>query len=106
MGLAGDDVDIYALAVDPALPRFVYTAQWGAGVYLSWDAGNSWYRLGSPEEPDPQFVLALELVRPRGAGCQILYAGTSDGLWSRVIPDREFTFLPILLRDYLNSVFR
>lgn len=98
-GLSADDLSIFALAINPYNPQLVYAATWGHGVYMSVNGGYYWQKLGELRG-SASYVYALTLATcPESKGCQILYAGTVDGVWD-IITWPWVTYLPIVMKNY------
>lgn len=92
-GLVGRDV--MAIAINPRNPEFVYAGTYGDGVWASYDGGDSWHEmLGLTDE-----VYSLTLFTPEGEDdCQVLYAGTTDGVWARAVTPFHILYLPLVHR--------
>ena len=99
-GLGADELSVLALAINPCNPRLVYAGVWGRGVYRSSNGGDSWQKMGELTD-GAGYVYALTLAAcPESRGCQILYAGTVDGVWD-IITYPWVTYLPIIMKDYV-----
>lgn len=68
-----DFVTVHAVAIDPSDPDVIYAAPWGAGLFRSGDAGQTWIRLESPtvsvaaivvDEDDPTHLLLGDRTKP------------------------------------------
>jgi hypothetical protein len=93
-GLVGQDV--MAIAVNPRNPEFVYAATFGDGVWASYDGGDSWHRMSGLTSE----MYSLTLFTPEGEGdCQVLYAGTTDGVWARAVTSFYTSYLPLVYKD-------
>jgi len=80
----------------------VYATAWGDGLWRSTDGGFDFVHLPGPPSP---FVRQLELVVPPGstpASCELLYAGTSGGLYVRNLArgGDHSVYLPAIARDW------
>ncbi|MBC8263057.1 MAG: hypothetical protein H8E47_02915, partial [Anaerolineales bacterium] len=82
-GLVGHGV--LAISVNPRNPEFVYAGTYGDGVWASHDSGQNWHKMDGLADGAGQ-VYSLALFTPEGEDdCQILYAGTTDGVWARAV---------------------
>lgn len=97
-GLAGRDV--MAIAINPRNPEFVYAGTRGGGVWASYNGGYNWHRM--PGRTDgASYVYSLTLFTPEGEDdCQVLYAGTTDGVWARVVTPLYTLYLPLVNKGY------
>ncbi len=90
-GLAGRSV--MAVAINPRNPDFVYAGTYGDGVWESYNGGESWHRMSGLSGQ----VYALTLFTPEGGDdCQMLYAGTTDGVWARTVAPFYTLYLPLI----------
>lgn len=97
-GLVGRDV--LAIAINPRNPEFIYAGTYGDGVWVSYDGGQDWSRMSGLTE-GATFVYSLTLFTPEGDdGCQILYAGTTDGVWARTVTSLYTLYLPLVYKGY------
>jgi hypothetical protein len=89
---------VLAIAINPCNPEFVYAGTYGEGVWASYDGGNSWHQM--PSLPDAaSYVYSLTLFTPEGEDdCQVLYAGTNDGVWARVVTSFYTIYLPLVYK--------
>jgi hypothetical protein len=93
-GLVG--YDVMAIAVNPRNPEFVYAGTYGEGVWASYDGGDSWCRMSGLTSE----VYSLTLFTPEGKDdCQVLYAGTTDGVWARAVTSFYISYLPLVYKD-------
>jgi len=76
------NVEVSALAIDPAHPATLYAAASGRGVFRSTDSGTSWHPFNAGLTDRDVRALALD------ATGQALYAGTSGGGVVTVRPTR------------------
>jgi hypothetical protein len=97
-GLVGRDV--LAVVINPRNPEFVYAGTYGDGVWASHDGGHSWYKMaGLPD--DAGLVYSLTLFTPEEEDdCQVLYAGTTDGVWARAVTHFHILYLPLVDKGY------
>ena len=80
-----DGHNVLAIAINPRNPEFVYAGTYGDGVWASYDSGHSWHRMPGLTG-GASFVYSLTLFIPEGEDdCQVLYAGTTDGVWARTV---------------------
>jgi hypothetical protein len=98
-GLIGHDV--LAIAINPRNPEFVYAGTWGGGVWVSYNGGHNWHRMPGLTG-DASRVYSLTLFTPEGEDdCQVLYAGTTDGVWARGVTPDYTSYLPLVYKVYL-----
>ena len=51
---------------------------------------------------DISYVYSLTLFTPEGEDdCQVLYAGTTDGVWARAVMPVCVSYLPLVYKGYL-----
>lgn len=95
-GLVGRDV--LAIAINPRNPEFVYAGTYGRGVWASQDGGHSWYEMAGLAG-GAALVYSLTLFTPKGEDdCQVLYAGTLDGVWARTVTSNYILYLPLVYK--------
>lgn len=96
-GLVGQGV--FAIAINPRNPEFVYAGTYGEGVWVSYNGGHSWHRmLGLTGGAG--FVYSLTLFSPENEeDCQVLYAGTTDGVWARAVAPVCISYLPLVFKQ-------
>jgi hypothetical protein len=88
--------DVLAIAINPRNPEFVYAGTYGDGVWASYDGGDSWHRMPEPTGR-ANFVFCLTLFTPEAEDdCQVLYAGTTDGVWARTVTSFYTLYLPLV----------
>lgn len=93
-GLIGHDV--LAIAINPRNPRLVYAGTYGDGVWASYDGGNSWHKMPGLTG-GAGFVFSLTLFTPAAEDDrQVLYAGTTDGVWARTVTSFYTLYLPLV----------
>ena len=93
-GLVGHDV--LAIAINPRNPEFVYVGTYGDGIWASYDGGNSWHKMPGLTG-GAGFVFSLTLFTPAAEDdCQVLYAGTTDGVWARAVTSLYTLYLPLV----------
>jgi len=96
-GLGG--CDVFAIAINPHNPEFVYAGTYGDGVWVSYDGGHNWHRMPGLTGG---LVYSLTLFTPEGEDdCQVLYAGTTDGVWARAVTSFYTSYLPLVHKGYL-----
>jgi photosystem II stability/assembly factor-like uncharacterized protein len=84
---------VFAIVINPRNPEFVYAGTYGGGVWVSHSGGNSWY--GMPGLTGG--VYSLTLFSPEGEDeGQVLYAGTTDGVWARAVMPVCISYLPLV----------
>ena len=95
-GLVG--YNVLAIAINPRNSEFVYAGTYGEGVWVSYNGGDSWHRMaGLPD--DASLVFSLTLFTPAADDdCQVLYAGTTDGVWARAVTHFYTLYLPLVHR--------
>jgi photosystem II stability/assembly factor-like uncharacterized protein len=71
-----DDSDVMTVIVDPADPANVHATAC-SGIYRSVDAGQNWKRYGGI----PFVYRRTQLIRQDPQHAEVLYAGTTSGLW-------------------------
>ncbi len=71
----------YSLALDPLSAQVVFAGTSGSGVLITTNGGLYWRPLDEGLENRVVQALALDYVR-----CQLIYAGTNDGVWERRLP--------------------
>ncbi len=93
-GLAGRDV--LAVVINPRNPEFVYAGTYGGGVWVSYNGGQDWSSMAGLTD-GAAFIYSLTLFTPEGDdGCQVLYAGTTDGVWARTVTPYYTLYLPLV----------
>lgn len=93
-GLIGHDV--LAIAINPRNPEFVYAGTYGDGVWASYNGGNSWHKMPGLTD-GAGFIFSLTLFTPAAEDdCQVLYAGTTDGVWARAVTSFYTLYLPLV----------
>ena len=93
-GLVG--YNVLAIAINPRNPEFVYAGTYGDGVWASYDGGNSWHKMPGLTG-GAGFVFSLTLFTPAAEDdCQVLYAGTTDGVWARTVTSFYTLYLPLV----------
>jgi hypothetical protein len=93
-GLVGHDV--MAIAVNPRNPEFVYAGTFGEGIWASYNGGHSWHIMSGLTSE----VYSLTLFTPAGEDdCQVLYAGTTNGVWARAVTSFCISYLPLVYKD-------
>ena len=98
-GLVGKAV--LAIAINPRNPEFVYAGTYGGGVWVSYNGGDSWYPMSEPTGR-ANLVFSLALFTPvEEDDCQVLYAGTTDGVWARAVMPVCVSYLPLVYKGYL-----
>jgi len=91
-----DGHKVLAIAINSRNPEFVYAGTYGGGVWASHDGGHNWYRMPGLAG-GASFVYSLTLFTPEGEGdCQVLYAGTTDGVWARTVTSFYILYLPLV----------
>ena len=97
-GLNGHKV--LAIAINPRNPEFIYAGTYGDGVWASHDGGHSWYQMAGLTGGAAS-VYSLTLFTPEGQGsCQMLYAGTINGVWARTVTSSYTLYLPLLYKAH------
>jgi hypothetical protein len=87
---------VLAIAINPRNTDFVYAGTFGDGVWASYDSGHSWHRMPGLTE-GASFVYSLTLFTPKGEDDhQVLYAGTTDGVWARTVTSMYVLYLPLV----------
>jgi len=86
-----------------------YASVWGDGLFVTSDGGDSWTRVPAPTATTPYFEALLALV-PEGRAplqCELLFAGSPEGLWVRNVAPSAARFtsllLPLVARDAILS---
>ncbi len=98
-GLVG--YDVLAIAINPRKPEFVYAATFGSGVWASQDGGHNWHEMAGLID-GAGLVYSLTLFTPEGEDdCQVLYAGTIDGVWARTVTSLFTLNLPLVHKGWL-----
>ena len=93
-----DGQDVFAIAINPRNPEFVYAGTEGNVVWVSYNGGYSWHRMPGLTG-DASRVYSLTLFTPEGEdGCQVLYAGTTDGVWARAVAHFHTLYLPLVYK--------
>ena len=93
-GLVGHGV--LAIAINPRNPEFIYAGTFGDGVWASHDGGHNWHEMPGLTG-GAGLVYSLTLFTPAGEGdCQVLYAGTTDGVWARAVTSLYTLYLPLV----------
>ncbi len=93
-GLVGRGV--LAISVNPRNPEFVYAGTYGDGVWTSHDGGHNWHKMPGLSD-GAGLVYSLTLFTPEGEDdCQVLYAGTTDGVWARAVTSLYTLYLPLV----------
>ena len=88
--------DVLAVVINPRNPEFVYAGTYGRGVWASQDGGHSWYEMAGLAG-GAALVYSLTLFTPEGEDdCQVLYAGTTDGVWARTV--NYILYLPLVYK--------
>ena len=96
-GLTGHDV--MAVVINPLNPEFVYAGTYGDGVWASYNGGDTWHKMDGLRD-GAAFVYSLTLFTPEGDdGCQVLYAGTTDGVWARTVTPFHALYLPLVHKN-------
>ncbi|MGA9350736.1 MAG: hypothetical protein WBW48_18295 [Anaerolineae bacterium] len=91
-----DKYDVLAIAINPRNPDFVYAGTSGDGVWISYNGGHSWHRMPGLTGGASR-VYSLALFTPQGEDdCQVLYAGTTDGVWARTVMSIHVLYLPLV----------
>jgi parallel beta-helix repeat protein/predicted outer membrane repeat protein len=85
---------VLAIAINRRNPEFVYAGTYGGGVWVSYDGGYNWHEMSGLTDGISR-VYSLTLFTPEGGddctvvelqyNCQVLYAGTTDGVWARAV---------------------
>lgn len=95
-----DGRDVLAIAINARNPEFIYAGTYGDGVWLSYDGGCSWHRMPGLTG-GASYVYSLTLLTPKGEDdCQVLYAGTTDGVWARTVMPLYTSYLPLVCKGY------
>ncbi|MEE8162549.1 MAG: hypothetical protein V3T92_00795, partial [Anaerolineae bacterium] len=95
-----DGRDVLAIAINPRNPKFVYAGTYGDGVWVSYNGGYSWHRMPGLTG-GASYVYSLTLFTPGGEDdCQVLYAGTTDGVWARTVMPLYTSCLPLICKGY------
>ena len=95
--------DVLAIAINPRNPDFVYAGTSGAGVWISYNGGHSWQRMPGLTG-DASRVYSLTLFTPEEEDdCQVLYAGTLDGVWARAVASVCTAYLPLVHKGSLTG---
>jgi len=98
-GLVG--YDVLSIAINPRKPEFVYAATFGSGVWASHDGGHNWHEMPGLTD-GAGLVYALTLFTPEGEDDgQVLYAGTTDGVWARAVTSFHTLNLPLVHKGWL-----
>jgi len=93
-GLGGRGV--FAIAINPRNPEFIYAGTLGDGVWASHDGGHNWHEMPGLTG-DAARVYSLSLFTPAAEDdCQVLYAGTTDGVWARTVTSFYTLYLPLV----------
>jgi hypothetical protein len=93
-----DGHKVLAIAINPLNPDFVYAGTYGDGVWISYNGGDSWHRMPEPTGR-ANFVFSLTLFSPEEEDdCQVLYAGTTDGVWARAVMPVCVSYLPLVYK--------
>jgi photosystem II stability/assembly factor-like uncharacterized protein len=88
--------DVLAIAINPRNPEFVYAGTFGGGVWVSYNGGQDWSSMSGLTD-GAAFIYSLTLFTPEGDdGCQVLYAGTTDGVWDRTVTSFYTLYLPLV----------
>jgi WD40 repeat protein len=96
-----DGHKVLAIAINPRNPEFVYAGTYGDGVWISYNGGHSWHRMSGLTDA-ATFVYSLTLFTPEEeADCQVLYAGTLDGVWARAVASVCTAYLPLVHKGSL-----
>ncbi len=94
-GLVGHGV--MAVAVNPRNPELIYAGTYGDGVWTSYNGGHNWSKISGLTGE----VYSLTLFTPDEQNdCQVLYAGTTDGVWARSVTSRHTLYLPLVHKGY------
>ena len=97
-----DTDQLSAIEVSKRASATVYVGLYGIdGLRVSDDGGSSWRKLVEAS-PEPDYIMSLlDLVPQANPSCELLFAGTIDGLWVRNVnmPIRQI-FVPVLYRNY------
>lgn len=95
-----DGHKVLAIVINPRNPEFVYAGTYGDGVWVSYNGGGSWHRM-SGLTGGASFVYSLTLFTPEEEDdCQVLYAGTLDGVWARTVASNYILYLPLVSKGY------
>jgi hypothetical protein len=98
-----DGHKVLAIAINPRNPEFVYAGTYGDGVWISYSGGHSWHRMSGLTDA-ATFVYSLTLFTPEEEDdCQILYAGTLDGVWARTVASVCTAYLPLVHKGSLTG---
>jgi len=98
-GLVGKAV--LAIAINPRNSEFIYAGTYGDGVWVSYDGGHNWHEMPGLTS-GAGLVYSLTLSTPDEEGdCQVLYAGTTDGVWARAVMPVCVSYLPLVYKGYL-----
>jgi hypothetical protein len=93
-----DGHKVLAIAINPRNTEFVYAGTFGDGVWASYDSGHSWHRMPGLTE-GASFVYSLTLFTPEEEDdCQVLYAGTLDGVWARTVMSIHVLYMPLVYK--------
>jgi len=96
-----DGYDVFAIAINPRNPEFVYAGTSGGRVWASYDGGSSWSVMHGLTGGG-SYVYALTLYTPESENdCQVLYAGTTGGIWARSVTSVYISYLPVVYKGYL-----
>ncbi|MFQ5812865.1 MAG: WD40/YVTN/BNR-like repeat-containing protein [Anaerolineae bacterium] len=94
-----DGYDVFAIVINPGNPEFIYAGTSGGRVWVSYNGGRSWHTMPGLTG-DISYVYSLTLFSPEGEdGCQILYAGTTDGVWARAVTPFYTLCLPLVYKE-------
>ena len=94
---------ILAIAINPRNPEFVYAGTYGDGVWVSYNGGHSWHRMSGLTD-GATFVYSLTLFTPEEEDdCQVLYAGTLDGVWDRAVASVCTAYLPLIHKGSITG---
>jgi photosystem II stability/assembly factor-like uncharacterized protein len=96
-----DGHDVFAIAINPRNPDFIYAGTSGGHVWASYDGGGSWNVMRGLTGGG-SYVYSLTLFTPESEDdCQVLYAGTTEGVWARSVPSDFIFYLPMVYEKYL-----
>ena len=95
-GLAAHD--IMAVVINPRNPELVYAGTYGDGIWVSYSGGSSWHKMPGLTG-GASLVYSLTLFTPEGEDdCQVLYVGTTDGVWARTVKLFHTLYLPLVYK--------
>ncbi len=91
-----DEYGVLSIAINPRNPEFIYAGTFGDGVWASHDGGHNWHEMPGLTG-GAALVYSLTLFTPEAEDdYQVLYAGTTDGVWARTVTSFYTLYLPLV----------